>query len=689
MDVKKNKKYAMIYTVMNEIQNSQIFNIPVSQIIPNPYQPRKYFSDESLSSLASSISRFGVLQPIVVTKAGDDKYELIAGERRLRASKIAGLLEIPAIVKATAPSNEEKFELAIIENLHREDLNPVDRAKAFKKLSDEFHFTHSEIAEKLGKSREYISNSLRILSLPDYSQEAIADGRLSEGMTRPILLLKDRPYEQKALFEKIIKNKMTVRAAERYAKNILSGNTITKASRNDLKLKILEKKLAEKLGTKVNISGDGNNGKLVIEFHSDKEIQKMLNLVENEELNDDFLTQDDFLIRKEESNLDNNDALINNLQQHQNNIAEAANSLNDNDNYINNINESIKTEEDKPSVDIDGYHLNFNNNISDNREDENSSIDEVINGNEGEKEIKQENSNYNFLDNNQEIHNFDFPINDLVEQSHNLTVDGNSNIDNSSQVSENLPKPEITEQEKTVINNTNTFIEDKVDMVNQQHNNFDLNYELNNTSDEIVSDIDDSIIREDSEQGKDIFNTTSNLQQNDKNLNDILNKINANNNNNNNNVFHNEDVDIINKNNNINIDHTKDIYADKNINLDIPINPDNHQNSQDNNFQVKEAPPFISDKQDHKTDTPINNQEDTQTKNNISAYERFLQQKHINNKFQETSKEDRFSDTTKDFIGFNNGKIQSNNIDNIKQEFISDPGDLLKDLSHKTGLTND
>jgi ParB family chromosome partitioning protein len=155
------------------LTGNSLREIPVELISPNPYQPRRDFNESNLSSLAESIRQYGVMQPIVVTKKKDDSFELISGERRLRASKIAGKQSIPAIIRNHEHSDGEKFELAIIENLQREDLNPVDRARSFKRLVEEFDLTHGEIAQKMGKSREYISNSLRLLTLPDNILDAI------------------------------------------------------------------------------------------------------------------------------------------------------------------------------------------------------------------------------------------------------------------------------------------------------------------------------------------------------------------------------------------------------------------------------------------------------------------------------------------------------------------------------------
>jgi ParB family chromosome partitioning protein len=184
---------------------NSIFWIEVDRIKPNPLQPRKEFDEAALKSLAESIRQYGVLQPLTVTKKEIEKpgegivveYELIAGERRLRASKLAGVIQVPCLIRTTEDSDLMKLEMAIIENLQREDLNPVDRAKAFNQLIDAFKLTHAEVGRKIGKSREYVSNTVRILNLPADMLEALSKGEIVEGHTRPLLMLIDRPQEQK------------------------------------------------------------------------------------------------------------------------------------------------------------------------------------------------------------------------------------------------------------------------------------------------------------------------------------------------------------------------------------------------------------------------------------------------------------------------------------------------------------
>ena len=196
--------------------NNSIFWIEVDKVKPNPFQPRKEFDEARLNDLALSLRQYGMLQPIVVTRREVERpdgglfteYELISGERRLRASKLAGLKEVPALIREGQDTDKAKLELAIIENLQREDLNPVERAKAFKQLVDEFALKHIEVAEKVGKSREYVSNTIRLLLLPDVVLQALSEGKIAEGHTRPILMLVDHPEQQINLFKEIMMKKM-------------------------------------------------------------------------------------------------------------------------------------------------------------------------------------------------------------------------------------------------------------------------------------------------------------------------------------------------------------------------------------------------------------------------------------------------------------------------------------------------
>ena len=261
----------------------------MDKISPNPFQPRKDFDEVSLKDLADSIRMYGVLQPLVVTRREslkDDgglvvEYELISGERRLRASKLAGVREVPVIIRNDSNDARTKLELAIIENLQRENLNAIDRARAFKRLVDEFGFKHHQIGQKVGKSREYVSNSMRILSLSVEILQALSEGKINEGHTRPLLMLVDRPEEQMTLFKEIIYKKMNVREAEMVSRRIAYDRARKQVRMIDPDIIALEEKLAESLGTRVKIQRGEQGGKISIDFFTDEDLRTILSLVES------------------------------------------------------------------------------------------------------------------------------------------------------------------------------------------------------------------------------------------------------------------------------------------------------------------------------------------------------------------------------------------------------------------------
>lgn len=256
------------------LQNA-VFFIDVDKILPNPYQPRKMFDEQALKELADSIKQYGLLQPVTVSRKEEDtadggfvtKYELVAGERRLRASKLAGLKQIPAIIRV-GDDNKTRLELAIIENLQREDLNPVDRALAFDQLQKEFAMKHEEIGKKMGKSRVYVTNSLRILQLPKAAQEALASGKISEGHTRPLLMLSDKPDEQITLLNEMLIRKMTVREAENLGRKVAQDKVRKQQYIKDPNILEIENSLGEKLGTRVHVEKRDVGGVIKIDFFS-------------------------------------------------------------------------------------------------------------------------------------------------------------------------------------------------------------------------------------------------------------------------------------------------------------------------------------------------------------------------------------------------------------------------------------
>lgn len=274
---------------MSQFYNDAIFWIDVDKIKPNPFQPRREFDQTALKALSESIRQYGVLQALVVTRnevIRDEgmvvEYELVAGERRLRASKLAGLREVPCLIKTGEDNNLMKLELAIIENVQREDLNPVDRARAFQRLVEEFGFKHGQVAEKVGKSREYVSNSIRILALPEEMLAALSEGKITEGHTRPLLMLDGRPEEQNTLFKEIMARKLTVRDAEQIARKIAVEKIRKKDLGFDPEVAELEKKFADTLGTRVHIERREVGGKLTIDYFSKDDLRMIFELLNKE-----------------------------------------------------------------------------------------------------------------------------------------------------------------------------------------------------------------------------------------------------------------------------------------------------------------------------------------------------------------------------------------------------------------------
>ncbi len=272
-----------------EIYHHSIFWIEVDKIEPNPYQPRQEFDEDKIKDLSESIRQYGVLQPLVVTRKEVERpdgglytqYELIAGERRLRASKMAGILQVPAIIRTGDQTDKMKLELAIIENLQREDLNPLDRAEAFMRLVKEFNLKHVEVAQKVGKSREYVSNSLRILALPQDMLDALVAKKINEGHTRPLLMLSDRPEEQMTLFQDIVLRRLTVREAEQMARRIAIGKVRVLDYQVDPNIIEAEERLSQRFGAKVKVEKKEKGGRLTIAFFSPEDLHKLLDLLES------------------------------------------------------------------------------------------------------------------------------------------------------------------------------------------------------------------------------------------------------------------------------------------------------------------------------------------------------------------------------------------------------------------------
>lgn len=249
-----------------------VVDVDVEKIIANPYQPRIEFDENKLQELANSIKEHGVIQPLVVTKKGE-KYELIAGERRLQASKLAKLREVPVIIKDI--DEKEKLELAIIENIQRHNLNPIEEAKAYKRLVEEFKMSQEEVAKKMGKSRSVVANKLRLLGLPIEAIKALRSGKITEGHAKVILAIKNLE-KRRAFLELIIKNGWTVRQAEDKVKE-MSIRSQRRVVKIDPEIKSLEEKFSLALGTKVKIKKSGKNGgKIIIDYFSGEELDEIV-----------------------------------------------------------------------------------------------------------------------------------------------------------------------------------------------------------------------------------------------------------------------------------------------------------------------------------------------------------------------------------------------------------------------------
>lgn len=253
--------------------------VNINQVEPNREQPRKNFDEDSLTELADSIKQFGVIQPIVVQDR-KDYYEIIAGERRWRAAKIAGLKQVPVIIKNY--SKQEIVEISLIENIQREDLNPIEEAQAYKRLLTEFNLKQDEVAERVSKSRTAVTNSIRLLKLCDEVQQMVIDDMLSTGHARALIPVED-PEQQFALAQKIFDEKLSVREVEKLIKNLSKPEKEKKEKETneyEFIYEDLANKLKEKLSTKVDISSKGSGkGKIEIEFYSNEDLERIMDLL--------------------------------------------------------------------------------------------------------------------------------------------------------------------------------------------------------------------------------------------------------------------------------------------------------------------------------------------------------------------------------------------------------------------------
>ncbi len=258
-----------------------VLHIPVQNIRPNPHQPRKEFRQDSLEELAGSIKKHGLIQPITVRYIGEKRFELISGERRLRATKLAGRDEIPAYIREV--DDEEVISFALIENIQREDLNPIEVAMGYKRLVDELDYTQSEVAEKVGKNRTTVTNMLRLLTLPAFIQAGLRDEKISMGHARALISIED-PEDQERIYKKAVKNDYSVRQIEKAVRSLGEEKSDSGKTKQDDKSTFyneISNRLRRKLSTKVNIKSKKNGGEIRIEYYSDEELERLLELFES------------------------------------------------------------------------------------------------------------------------------------------------------------------------------------------------------------------------------------------------------------------------------------------------------------------------------------------------------------------------------------------------------------------------
>jgi ParB family transcriptional regulator, chromosome partitioning protein len=263
--------------IQSEALQDDFLEVPIEKVASNPQQPRHNFDEKELQELSDSIKKHGVIQPLVVAKIAPDQYELIAGERRLKASKLAGLKMVPVIVREES-GEREKLELALVENIQRHDLGVLEEARAYKKLIEEFDLTQEDVADKVGKSRSAVANKVRLLGLPIEIQRALSEGKITEGHARSILAI-ENPEKQRALFDMIIKDNLTVRQTEEKVKEVTVATHQRKLGSSVSPFQIEEEALAAKLGTKVSIKKSGNGGKIAIDFYSKEELDGILSKI--------------------------------------------------------------------------------------------------------------------------------------------------------------------------------------------------------------------------------------------------------------------------------------------------------------------------------------------------------------------------------------------------------------------------
>jgi ParB family chromosome partitioning protein len=269
---------ALIPQSESALPSSGVTQIPIENIAPNPHQPRSRIDSGELEELAASIREHGVIQPLILTESSQpERYTLIAGERRLVAARQAGLRQVPAIIREA--SEQQLVELALVENVQRTDLNPLEAAEAYRQLSEDFGLSHEEIATRVGKSRTAITNTLRLLNLPESIQKSLVGGEISEGHARALLSL-PTPRAQSAALQVIIKRDLNVRQTEELVRQ-MTGQRIERPAKPEPapEIKALEERLRSHLGTKVSLNRRRKGGTLVIHFYSDEELDALIQAI--------------------------------------------------------------------------------------------------------------------------------------------------------------------------------------------------------------------------------------------------------------------------------------------------------------------------------------------------------------------------------------------------------------------------
>jgi ParB family transcriptional regulator, chromosome partitioning protein len=263
-------------------ERQRIWQVDIEKLTTNVYQPRKVFAPEKIQELSASIKEKGILQPIVARRIGKDSFEIIAGERRWRAAQMAGLQQVPVILREAA--NQESLELALIENVQRHDLNPIEEAEAYQRLADEFSLSQQEIAQKVGKDRATVANFLRLLGLTPEVKQMLSQGDISTGHAKVLLVVTD-PMKQKELARKITSEKLTVRAAEKLvqgvAKRMQAGAPSLEMDVAAKLVKGLQDDLAKTLGTKVEIQYNKGQGNISIRFYTDEDLTRIIERIKN------------------------------------------------------------------------------------------------------------------------------------------------------------------------------------------------------------------------------------------------------------------------------------------------------------------------------------------------------------------------------------------------------------------------